>query len=196
MRTGSRTGRPPQANFQTIKPFVDQPLGMPGEGPIAFRVADDAVVVPVALRLAPEGGGQFGERNAPRFLHPVLERGQSGPELLRIRGASHPPVVGIVPAFPPLEVEAETAMGAIAPPPPAKPDRRARRRRDKGELPAAVRLPPVEFDQRALFFSEFEPELRQSSGQHPEIGFGIVWKPEGTRSIDRPPSSADEGPNR
>ena len=95
--------------------------------------------------------GPYSEREASRFLEPVFERGESSSELLRVGGASHPPVVRIVSAFPPVEVEAE-----------------------EGKLPAAFAFPPVEFHQRALLIGELQSKLGQSFGQCPQIGLGIV----------------------
>ncbi len=122
-----------------------------GEAPELVRVTNDAVVVPVALQLAPEGGHEIGKPTAPVLLEPVLELGKPRTELLRVGGASHPPIVGIASALSPEEVETK-----------------------ESELSAAFSLPPVELDQRALLFSEFESEFREAHGQCPQIRLGIV----------------------
>ena len=82
----------------------------------------------MALQLASEGGDEVRERSAPFLLDPVLEFGKSCTELLAVGATFDPPIVGIAPASVPIEVEAQ-----------------------EGELPAALRLPPVDlYDQRTL----------------------------------------------
>ena len=56
-----------------VEPLVNQPLGEPCEPAVALRIADDPVVVPDAPQLVLERGDDLGEREAPRFLQPVLE---------------------------------------------------------------------------------------------------------------------------
>ena len=110
-----------------VEPLVDQTLGEPCEPAVAFRIPDHSVVVPHTPQLVLERGDDLREREAPRFLQPVLERLEAVAELLGVGHTSHPPILRIVPASPPEEVEAE-----------------------EGELPAALRFPPVELHQRAL----------------------------------------------
>jgi len=119
-----REGRPREAFALAapVEPLEHQSLRKVCEVPDAIRVANDSVVVPVPLQLASEGGNDFGEREAPRFLQPVRERRQSGSELLRVGLATHPPVLVIASAPSPVEVKAETASSAIAPLLDAKPD--------------------------------------------------------------------------
>ena len=130
-----------------VEPLVNELLRKPGVVPGLLGVADDAIVVPVTLQLALEGGDDFGKRQAPRFLQPILQRRHCGTEFLGVGAAFHHPIVRIAPGFMPVEVEAQ-----------------------EGKLPAAFRLPPVEFNQRALLFGEFESELRQPNGQITQVG--------------------------
>ena len=113
-----------------VEPFVNQPPRPVGETSDLLRVADHAIVVPMPSQLTLEGGEEFAKRHAPRLLQPVLELAQACTELLGVGAAFHDPVVRIASAFHPVEVEAE-----------------------EGEPSATFRLPPVEFDQRALLFS-------------------------------------------
>jgi hypothetical protein len=115
-----------------VEPFVNQPLGEPCEPAVAFRVADDAIVVPHAAQLVLERGDDFGHRKAPRFPEPAFVGFEAVAEFLGDGHAPRSPVVRIVRAFPPEEVEAE-----------------------EGELPAAFAFASVEFDQRALLRGEF-----------------------------------------
>jgi len=71
-----------------VEPLVNKLLREPGVVPGLLGVADDAVVVPVTLQLALEGGDDFGKRKAPRLIQPVLRRRHCGTEFLGVGALS------------------------------------------------------------------------------------------------------------
>ena len=145
-----------------VEPFEDQSTRMMGVGASPLRIANDAVVVPVALKLSPQGGQDLAQPQAPRLLEPFLERGETGPELLPVGVARHFPMFGIAQGLAPEEVKAK-----------------------EGEPPAGLRLPPVEFHQRALLDRQFESELGQPFGQFAQVCLCIVLPLEGHDAVIR-----------
>ena len=57
-----------------VEPFEDQSTRMMGVGSSPLRIANYAVVVPVALQFSPQGGQNVGQRLAAGLLEPFLER--------------------------------------------------------------------------------------------------------------------------